>query len=458
MICPASISSASGPTRPIGSVWLPSRLDGWTGARARRAPCDPGHRRPSRLVLRSSAGCAPPRRRSRTHASPAPRDRVRRGRADSRRRSSEHRARHHGGRHRLPSSTPLVRPLPERRPDSSAVAAIAGIAGVIVLAVLALVGVPQARRAARAVDPAIVTVHSVARPKGLMVTSGGWAYCEQVRALARRTGYTLLCGRYANDGYTGPGLRAERHLDWGNPAYLDSLAQKVRAAHRRVGGELVLIGVSYSGFGVATLASHHPELHPDRLIAIDTYLELVPRRAALPASHQTARDIDAETSGSRSELEARSVSAAGLARLVRTGTSLAVIWTISPEERREFNGATCDRRSNAGMLGKLAGELGRPVTGGSRPACTATTSGVTAPPSSRVIRRESSSHSHPAARFLQGRFAHERRRRRTAGAIARTMARTAVAARRRAPRRGGSPPARVWHRRRPRGLEPVRPP
>ena len=233
----------------------------------------------------------------------------------------------------------------------------------IVVAVLAMAGLPQASRAARAVDPAIVTVHSVARPKGLMVTSGGWAYCEQVRALARRTGYTLLCGRYANDGYTGPGLRAERHLDWGNPAYLDSLAQKVRAAHRRVGGELVLIGVSYSGFGVATLASHHPELQPDRLIAVDTYLELVPRRAALPASHQTARDIDAETSGSRSELEARSVSAAGLARLVRTGTSLAVIWTISPEERREFNGATCDRRSNAGMLGKLAGELGRPVTG-----------------------------------------------------------------------------------------------
>ena len=133
-----------------------------------------------------------------------------------------------------------------------------------------------------------------------MVTSGGWAYCEQVRALARRTGYTLLCGRYANDGYTGPGLRAERHLDWGNPAYLDSLARRVRTAHRKVGGELVLIGVSYSGFGVATLASHHPELQPDRLIAIDTYLELVPRRAALPASHQTARDIDAETSGSRS--------------------------------------------------------------------------------------------------------------------------------------------------------------
>jgi hypothetical protein len=263
----------------------------------------------------------------------------------------------------MPSSTHLVRSLPERRPDSSVGAAIAGAVGLIVLVTLALVGVAEARHAVGTADPAIVTVHSVPKPKGLMVTSGGWAYCEQVRALARRTGYTLLCGRYANDGYTGPGLRAERHLDWGNPAYLDSLARRVRTAHRKVGGELVLIGVSYSGFGVATLASHHPELQPDRLIAIDTYLELVPRRAALPASHQTARDIDAETSGSRSELVARSVSAAGLARLVRTGTSLAVIWSIAPEERREFNGATCDRRSNAGMLAKLAGELGKPVTG-----------------------------------------------------------------------------------------------
>ena len=195
----------------------------------------------------------------------------------------------------MPSSTHLVRPLPERRPDSSAGAAIAGIAGRSSLR-LALVGGAEASRAARAADPAMSRCTASPKPKGLMVTSGGWAYCEQVRALARRTGYTLLCGRYANDGYTGPGLRAERHLDWGNPAYLDSLARKVRTAHRKVGGELVLIGVSYSGFGVATLASHHPELQPDRLIAIDTYLELVPRRAALPASHQTARDIDAETS------------------------------------------------------------------------------------------------------------------------------------------------------------------
>lgn len=196
-----------------------------------------------------------------------------------------------------------------------------------------------------------------------MVTTGGWAYCEQVRALARRTGYTLLCGRYVLDGYLGYGLRSRRHLDWGNPGYLASLAAKIQAAHRRIGGELVLIGVSYSGFGVATLASHHPELHPDRLIVIDSYLDLVARRAALPPTHETAREIDQETGGSPAELEARNVSVDGLARLVQTGTRLTVIWSVSPDERREFNGATCSADADAGTLLQLANALGRPVVG-----------------------------------------------------------------------------------------------
>ena len=107
-----------------------------------------------------------------------------------------------------------------------------------------------------------------------MVTTGGWPYCLQVQALARRSGYTLLCGKYYKDGYTGYGLRSQRHLDWGDPAYLASLATKIESEHERVGGELVLIGVSYSGFGIATLASHHPELHPNRLIVIDSFLDL----------------------------------------------------------------------------------------------------------------------------------------------------------------------------------------
>src|SRR5438132_7019058 len=65
-------------------------------------------------------------------------------------------------------------------------------------------------------DPVITTVYRAHDSRGLMVTSGGWTYCEQLRALARRTGYTLLCGRYYKDQYLGPGLRSRRHLDWGN--------------------------------------------------------------------------------------------------------------------------------------------------------------------------------------------------------------------------------------------------
>jgi pimeloyl-ACP methyl ester carboxylesterase len=210
-------------------------------------------------------------------------------------------------------------------------------------------------------DSAIVTVYLVADPRGLMVTSGGWAYCLQLQGLARRSHFALLCGRYARDGYTGYGLRSRRRLDWGNPAYLASLAAKVEMWHKRIGGQLLLVGVSYSGFGVAVLASRHPELRPDRLIVIDSYLDLVARRKALPPTHATAREIDAETGGSAAELHARTVSIDGLARLVRTGTELTVIWSVSAGEQREFAGATCDTGANAGDLARLAQTLGRPV-------------------------------------------------------------------------------------------------
>src|SRR5436190_20418894 len=162
-----------------------------------------------------------------------------------------------------------------------------------------------------------------------MVTTGGWAYCEQLRRLARRTRYTLLCGRYAKDGYLGPGLRSQRHLDWGNPAYLASFARAIARTHARVGGRLVLAGVSYSGFGVATLASHHPELRPDRLIVIDSFLDLAARRAAALSASETAIEIDTATGGSAAALAARSASVAGLAQLIRSGTELTAVWSIS---------------------------------------------------------------------------------------------------------------------------------
>jgi pimeloyl-ACP methyl ester carboxylesterase len=213
-----------------------------------------------------------------------------------------------------------------------------------------------------AADPVITTVYSAPDSKGLMVTSGGWAYCEQIRALARRTRYTLLCGTYYKDKYLGLGLRSGRHLDWGDSGYLARFAEKIRALHRRVGGRLILIGVSYSGFGVATLASHHPELGPDRLIVIDSYLDLPARRRQLPDSQETAREIDEETGGSEVALRARSVSVDGLARLVRRGTLLTVIWSVSDEERRFFHGATCNREASAETLSLLARALGGPIS------------------------------------------------------------------------------------------------
>jgi len=206
-----------------------------------------------------------------------------------------------------------------------------------------------------------VSVFPTQHPRGVLATSGGWAYCEQVKAFARRFHYTLACGRYYKDGYTGYGLRADRRLDWGDPAYLASFATKLDELHRRVHGELVLLGVSYSGFGVGTLASHHPELWPNRLIVVDSYLDLVARRAAA-GSTLTGHEIDEVTGGSEETLAAWSVSVPGLSRLVRNGTQLMTIWSVAPSERREFNGATCDRDANAATLAELASTLGRPVT------------------------------------------------------------------------------------------------
>jgi hypothetical protein len=209
---------------------------------------------------------------------------------------------------------------------------------------------------------AILTVAERPHAKGVLVTTGGWAYCQQVRALARRSQLTLLCGRFPKDGYVGRRLRAHRHLDWGNAAYLRALAREAGKLHDRVGGELLLVGVSYSGFGVATLASHHPELRPDRLIVIDSYLDLAARRAAA-GTGAIGREIDAETGGSNAALEERSVRVDGLAALVATGTRLQVIWSVAPDEAREFKGATCNLAANAAILQRLANALGRPVPG-----------------------------------------------------------------------------------------------
>ena len=232
----------------------------------------------------------------------------------------------------------------------------------VLAAVVALVAAVDERRpTVIEAGPLVATIHPAGDPVGLMVTTGGWAYCEQMRPVARRTRYTLLCGRYAPDRYVSVATRALRHLDWGNRAYLARLARLAASMHRQVGGKLVLIGVSYSGFGVATLAAHHPELRPDRLIVIDSYFDLLARRRLLPDRHETAVEIDGEAGTSPAAVASRSATGAALARLVRAGTDLTVIWTISEDERRRFNGATCGRDASAATLARAAEALGRPV-------------------------------------------------------------------------------------------------
>lgn len=259
----------------------------------------------------------------------------------------------------MPAPPTIVRmtqsPTLRSRRRLTALAALSIAAG---LAGLAGAGGALASLNARS---AIVTTYD-AGTRGVLATSGGYTYCGQALPIARRLGYTLVCGRYVKDGYVGPGTRARRWLDWGNPAYLNELAAGIAAVHRRVGGPLVLVGVSYSGYGVATLVARHPELRPTRVVVVDSYLDLVARRSRLPGWHETAREIDRETGGTRAALAARGPSIAGLAKLVRGGTQLHVIWSVSPAEAREFRGATCNRGADAGPLAALARQLGRPFT------------------------------------------------------------------------------------------------
>jgi hypothetical protein len=52
-----------------------------------------------------------------------------------------------------------------------------------------------------------------------------------------------------------------------------------------------------------------------------------------------------------------------LRALVTAGTRLQVVWSVAPDEAREFKGATCNPASNAATLQRLADALTRPVPG-----------------------------------------------------------------------------------------------
>ena len=81
----------------------------------------------------------------------------------------------------------------------------------------------------------------------------------------------------------------------------------------------------------------------------------------LPDWHETAREIDGEAGTSPAALRQRSVRVDGLARLVRSGTELTVVWSVSEQEQQLFAGATCNSDANAATLVRLARTLGRPV-------------------------------------------------------------------------------------------------
>ncbi len=243
--------------------------------------------------------------------------------------------------------------------------------------VLAAVGLAGVQRAAASGQTGVIRVQQhVAgdareRPRPLLMTLGGPVYCMQLENLARHLAASLVCADFGKNGYEGVGGRAARLEDWGDPAYL-AAAAKLPDAMRRSGvkiSKLVVVGVSYSGFANTELVATHPEMRPDALVVVDSYLDLTARFRALPLGHETRQEIVTALGGTPDTLPdvyaARSPShhLDGLAAAIRAGMRFVDVWSVSDVERREFRGATCSLTANATWLSALASELGRPVTG-----------------------------------------------------------------------------------------------
>jgi pimeloyl-ACP methyl ester carboxylesterase len=209
------------------------------------------------------------------------------------------------------------------------------------------------------------------RPHPLLMTVGGPIYCIQIAAVARHLHASRLCTDYGPNGYTMVGTRALRREDWGDPAYDAAVAElpdKLRALGVEI-SQLVVVGVSYSGYADAELVATHPELHPAALVVMDSFLDLPSRYLALPPWHETRKEIESVLGGTLDqkpeEYASRSPShhLEGLAQAMQAGMKLVVTWSVNPQEQHEFNGATCSLEADAKWLGKLAGLLHGPVTG-----------------------------------------------------------------------------------------------
>lgn len=254
---------------------------------------------------------------------------------------------------------------------------VSRVALVATVAFLAAAGLACAQNAAASRPLGLIRVeqHLVpdarVRPHPLLMTLGGPVYCMQLGNLARHLGASLVCADFGKNGYEGVGGRAARLEDWGDPAYL-AAAAKLPDRLRRSGvkvSRLILVGVSYSGFANAELVATHPEMRPDALVVVDSYLDLADRFRALPLGHETRNEIVTALGGTPDTVPgvyaARSPSnhLDGLAAAIRAGMRFVDVWSVGDAERREFRGATCSLTANASWLSALASELGRPVTG-----------------------------------------------------------------------------------------------
>ncbi len=92
-------------------------------------------------------------------------------------------------------------------------------------------------------------------------------------------------------------------------------------------------------FADAELVASHPEVGPDALIVVDSYLDLAARFDALPPHHETRIEMKTVLGGTPAQQPAayrsRSPShhLAGLADAIRHGTHLVVVWSTSAGER-----------------------------------------------------------------------------------------------------------------------------
>lgn len=209
------------------------------------------------------------------------------------------------------------------------------------------------------------------RPRPAFLTVGGPIYCGQILSLAKYMGASLLCADYWRNKYTGPGLRSQRFMDWGDPEYGAAVAKLPERA-RRAGvliSKLIVVGVSYTGYATAELVATHPELRPAALIVVDSYLDLPARFQAAKPWLMTRKEIASVLGGTLAQkpqaYKARSPShhLDGLATAIRSGMRFVDVWSVNPLERERYVGATCSRTANAEWLSRLATHLRRPVDG-----------------------------------------------------------------------------------------------